>query len=175
MERAIVLCGPRYSGKDTLCERLLKEIPGSQRIAFADAVKRDFASMHGLDGCELICSRTLKEFHRPALIDFAETWRKKDPEHWVKRALDGVKARVGIVSDCRFPEEVVALRKRCGKVVTVRLDVSDEERKRRGWVYDTAVDEHESETRMRGYECDYTLTSADKYLQKTLCLHQSTV
>ncbi len=82
----VFLCGLSQSGKDTVGEEFVKQ--GYTRVAFADAVKVDYAIAQGLDIELLYIQGPIKESHREGIIAYAESMRAIDPMYWIKKAVE---------------------------------------------------------------------------------------
>lgn len=107
------LLGLAGSGKDTVGNFFVKK--GYTRIAFADAAKRDYALFAGADYEKLQHDREYKEMHRSRLIEYAESFRHKDPNYWINKAFEpfidkdtnqfkpGLKL---VITDCRRVSEI---------------------------------------------------------------------
>jgi hypothetical protein len=121
--KLLALSGKKQSGKDTVCFllRSLTERPVI-RLAFADALKEEAASVLGISVTELDEN---KERFRPFLQWWGTEWRRaNDPRHWVRV----VEARIAemadkdvlvAVTDARFPDEAECIRALGGRVVNV--------------------------------------------------------
>lgn len=161
----IGVTGYARSGKDTFAHGLIDQL-GFKRIAFADALRRDFLVLdpilaydpptQGNVGLGLVrLSDALKmysmdeikqvypEFRRLLQVYGTDVWRTIDDDVWIKRALNNVVAdgTPGYVfTDMRFPNERVGV----GYDLTVRI-----ERPGVG-----AVNGHSSESHIAAMEVD---------------------
>ena len=160
----VVLSGKRYAGKTTLATKLAEE-NDVQVVDLSAALKRAYCVAHGVSYEELLESRTLKETHRAAMIDFGDAARAGDPYVWCRMAWESLApypTRV-LVSDARRPTDV-AFWRTCTKCTTVRLECSAEERKRRGWTYDPRVDDSVSETGLDAERFDVHVGERDSFV-----------
>jgi hypothetical protein len=82
----VFLLGLAGSGKDSVGEIFIKK--GYKRIALADAVKKEYAQINNISIQDLILQGERKEYHRSAIIKFAEAKRAIEPEYWIKLALN---------------------------------------------------------------------------------------
>jgi phosphomevalonate kinase len=85
--KIVFLLGLAKSGKDTIGNQLVNNYEFT-RVAFADAAKEEYAKQKNIDIKDLHIQSSIKEFHREGLILMAEEARKKDPEIWIKKALE---------------------------------------------------------------------------------------
>jgi hypothetical protein len=114
-------------GKDYAATQLAK-LYDLERIAFADAVKRDLASIFkkcGLDYWAIDSQPAEKEKIRPLLVEYGCTMRAFNEDIWVNRALENVKFEhdITFITDVRFPNEVKRLHERGGFFIYVETDV----------------------------------------------------
>lgn len=129
MSRPLVCIGLGFTkqvGKDTLFVRLQELNPHFKRFSFADALRRELDSF--LISCYGISAFTVrlaeKEFIRPYLITHGMARRATDPDYWVKRTMDDIKAAavadpeiIPCVVDARFANEVRILRAELGALI----------------------------------------------------------
>jgi hypothetical protein len=176
----LVISGKLRSGKSTLAKRIEdKSIAGGGKVYkrrnLADALKEDVA-----DFCEVTVDfiNDNKTMFRPVLQWYGTEFRRKHngEDYWITRLLDSlVEAEIGgteyiIVDDCRFPNEVEAMRKYAqesgGKFHAVRLVVSPETQIKRteeaGEEVTEAAFTHASETALDTY------TDYDQFLSGEL-------
>lgn len=128
---ALLICGTRRSGKDTL-GRLLAELTGFRctRYAYANQLKADLRPFvmenFGFDSED--CTPEEKEIIRPILISYGCAQRAVDINHWVDivirdinldmQIVDNVNM-VPVVTDGRFPNEVTRMREQYGAALKV--------------------------------------------------------
>jgi hypothetical protein len=120
----------RAVGKDTLAALMAQLDPRVRRYAFADPLKQDFApflSRHfGIDIWR--CTPEEKEIVRPILIAYGMSQRARDPDYWVKRTVEAIKADIAkcppaadmiipVVTDVRFSNEIDILRRELGALI----------------------------------------------------------
>ena len=127
------LTGLARCGKDTFCgyamERLRHLELKSQRLAFADELKRDVDAFLieklGISAFTEVTEE--KEIIRPMLTTWGtEVMRKQDDLYWVKKVEDRVNENkknkvVSIITDVRFPNEIEYVQKLGGKVIHLTL------------------------------------------------------
>jgi phosphomevalonate kinase len=155
----VLVSGKRYAGKDTVADALARVL-GSDvtRASFAHAVKSDVAQQYGLSLERLLTDAAYKEHHRALLISHATDMRARDRSYWVRKAREGTRNPMTIVSDWRFPDEVDWFRSNEPRTMpfTVRVNASDETRCARGWV-PGPVDVDPSECSLDGAAFDYEI------------------
>ena len=105
MSNIIFLIGKAGSGKDTVAKLFANY--GYSRLAFADALKKDYYSGICVDYCADTEDRDFKEKHRQGLINYGEYMRNEYGKHyWIKKAFDNYKGGNLIVTDVRRDSEV---------------------------------------------------------------------
>jgi len=101
----IFLIGKAGSGKDTVAKLFANY--GYSRLAFADALKKDYYSGICVDYCADTEDRDFKEKHRQGLINYGEYMRNEYGKYyWIKKAFDNYKGGNLIVTDVRRDSEV---------------------------------------------------------------------
>lgn len=140
----ILVAGRRYSGKDTAAD-MIASIMGAQRGAFADELKREYAIRSGADVSRLRSDAAYKEQHRQALIDMATAARSVEPTIWARLCAEHHPVHLLVVSDYRFANEREYFKSEGYRVITIRIDATDETRRSRGWV-PSSIDADPSET-----------------------------
>lgn len=142
------IVGRKRSGKDTFASVLAEA--GWARVAFADALKEELASLLGVDAAFV---EGHKEQLRLALqLRGTEHWRARDPEHWLREAERRVNVllcagRDVVMPDVRFLNEAHWVRSHGGLLVrTVRAGDDG-----------AVLDGHASETEQNDIACDRTL------------------
>jgi hypothetical protein len=161
--------GKICSGKSTCAKYAQSLIPNSQVISFADPIYEIADRYWGM-----------QEKDRSLLIFIGESWRKRDPEIWVKILLKKVKelnARGAsvIIDDLRMQQEFDALRE--AGFYTVRLNVSEvEQEKRIRELYPETFQEHLDKRKNSSTECslDDTDISWDTYIAHDISRHMMT-
>lgn len=157
----ILISGKRYAGKDTVAERFRCQLAAQGRdvvlTSFAEAVKREAARLYDLDVDKLLApptdaeARAYKEEHRHLLIKVGMEGRAEDTTCWAVKVWQAHSSReVVVISDWRFPDEEVRLRRLGAMVIRVRVHARDHARAQRGWKYNAAVDDSPSETALDG-------------------------
>ena len=164
----ILVSGPRGAGKDTAAEVLVRDLfPGiSERLALADAVRREYLAMHPDLTMEDLTDRMRKEMHRAGIIALSEHQKREHgPDYWLRQLFEGRNSRaeagparhVYVVSDWRFAEERDYLVSHGFAVVTLRIEATREAREARGVVYNPAVDESHGERGLEGFSFDHVV------------------
>jgi len=162
----VLVSGKRAAGKDFCSEqmanvlnKLCRRTGGCIVTAFANSVKRTFASENGLDYAKLVsqnrADRDYKEQHRQKLTAFYEERRPTVEwicEQLVQTAFKEPKPGAIVISDLRHPSELQYFIARGFNVLTVRINCSDKARARRGWVPNPAKDSHPTEVSMDTYD-----------------------
>lgn len=116
----IGLVGLKRSGKDTLFEILKEEFPEAVRVAYADALKEEFAAALGITVAEIEAD---KPRFRLGLQWWGTEWRRHStPGYWIDRAFEKIRAAdtgLVVVTDVRFPDEGDAIRGSGGFLVKI--------------------------------------------------------
>ncbi|WBP87032.1 deoxynucleotide monophosphate kinase family protein [Kitasatospora cathayae] len=133
---------------------------GYTRVAFADPLKSLALSVNPLirDGWRLAGivraygweqAKELSEVRR-LLQQLGQSVRDLDPEFWIRQAVARIEAAPGpvVVTDCRYRNEAVALRRLNFTVIRVQRPPHGAE---------LTGPQHVSETELDGYEADATL------------------
>jgi len=116
----IALCGGKKNGKDTAATLILallaeKHIQ-AKRFAFADSLKLEVAQAFNVSVNEIDNN---KDFWRPILQVWGTEFRRKyqsNDNYWVEKMIQKLymffddSRKVAVITDCRFPNEVEALR-----------------------------------------------------------------
>lgn len=105
MSNIIFLIGKAGSGKDTVAKLFANY--GYKRLAFADALKKDYYSGICVEYCSDTEDRDFKEKHRQGLIKYGEYMRNKYGKYyWIKKAFDKYSDGNIIVTDVRRDSEL---------------------------------------------------------------------
>lgn len=114
-------------GKDFACAIIKELIPSTNRVAFADALKEDLASLftrNKLDFFELTNDEEEKKKIRPLMVEYGQLMRRYNESVWIDRALEKLDAPgLHIVTDVRFPNEVQRIKEKGGIYVHVSANV----------------------------------------------------
>lgn len=138
----IGISGKKQSGKDAVCEHLMKRFPSSERIAFADACKDEVCAMYRI-------TRSYLEEHKSSfrliLQGHGTDYRRRmcGENYWIEQWLKKVSkslADVVIASDVRFENEARMIHDCGGFLWQVNRPLME---------YD---DRHCSETELDGYD-----------------------
>lgn len=142
----ILLNGKRFSGKDAIAA-LVKNL---KRVSIADNMKLKFMEIH--PGVNLF-NREEKEKWRTELTKFTTSF---DIHHWINITpyTDNC-----IVTDIRSMQEINFLKDKFKKVMVIRINASEEARKKRGWVYQPDYDDGELETALDNFNFDLVLNN----------------
>ena len=165
VQLAIVFAGKRKSGKDYCSDRLLAligdEVAEIGRLS--GPLKKAYAEEHDLDYAELLTASSYKEQHRARMITWGEERRNADAGFFARKVLRAASKPILIISDARRPGDVAFFQENVPRVITVRVEASQETRKARGWVFSTGVDDAESECGLDAYEpWDVVLKNEDE-------------
>lgn len=105
MSNIIFLIGKAGSGKDTVA-KLFADY-GYKRLAFADALKKDYYSEFCVNYCPDTEDRDFKEKHRQGLINYGEHMRNtKGKSYWIREAFQNYGNEDLIVTDVRRDSEL---------------------------------------------------------------------
>ena len=111
---------------------------------------------NGLDFQELLSDGPYKEKYRASMITWGEEKRKADPGYFARLVLASTATPILIISDARRVSdlEFFVQPEQPWECLTVRVEVSLEERVERGWKYTPKVDDAESECGLDGRAWD---------------------
>lgn len=105
MSNIIFLIGKAGSGKDTVA-KLFADY-GYKRLAFADALKKDYYSEFCVNYCPDTEDRDFKEKHRQGLINYGEHMRNtQGKSYWIREAFQNYSNEDLIVTDVRRDSEL---------------------------------------------------------------------
>jgi hypothetical protein len=116
-------------GKDYAAQELAKYFD-LERIAFADALKKDLAELiknkHDLDYAAIESEPSLKEKFRPLLVSYGCVMREFDEDVWVNRALANREFNhcVTLVTDVRFPNETRKIKALGGYYIEIDANIA---------------------------------------------------
>jgi hypothetical protein len=137
MTKLIGICGRIGAGKTTFADYLTKK--GFVEIAFADTVKKIVELVYGFDYNVLLAKTQRSRQKRGQLIidgygartrmeQVGTMFRKIDPDTWVgvvKRKISKLHTKNIVVTDCRYKNEIDAIRELGGKIIIVYKDDAD--------------------------------------------------
>ena len=153
VQLAIIFAGKRKSGKDYCSDRLLAligdEVAEIGRLS--GPLKKAYAEEHDLDYAELLTDSPYKEQHRARMITWGEERRNADAGFFARKVLTAASKPILIISDARRPGDVAFFKDNVPKVVTVRVEASQDTRRARGWAFASGVDDAESECGLDSY------------------------
>lgn len=113
----IAMSGFSKAGKDESS----KGLSGFIRIAFADKLKEELASTHGISVDELECR---KEEFRDEMVLLGRKRREEDEDYWIKKVDANVRTLLQsekdvVITDCRYMNEALWVHSLCGNVVYI--------------------------------------------------------
>ena len=109
---------------------------------------------NGLNFQELLSDGPYKEKYRASMITWGEEKRKADPGYFARLVLAATTTPILIISDARRVSDLEFFVQQSWECLTVRVEVSLEERVERGWKYTPKVDDAESECGLDGRAWD---------------------
>ncbi|KAK7604395.1 hypothetical protein V9T40_005581 [Parthenolecanium corni] len=154
----LLFSGKRKSGKDYITDLLISKLDPNQAIVLkiSAPIKSFWAKSNNLNFDHLLSASSYKEQHRRAMIDWSEEERCKDPGIFCRQAVEmyeAVEKPLWIVSDVRRPTDVTWFKESYpSKINTIRIDASEETRRKRGWTFTSGVDDEPSECGLDDYE-----------------------
>mmetsp|Transcript_12383 Transcript_12383/g.18490 ORF Transcript_12383/g.18490 Transcript_12383/m.18490 type:complete len:206 (-) Transcript_12383:170-787(-) len=157
----VIFSGKRKCGKDYVTGKLVEQLGASTaEIGRLSApLKKAYAEENGLDYKKLLSDGPYKEKFRKKMIVWGEERRNKDPGFFARKVFNGAQKPVLIISDARRPTDLEYFQRSDVdyKIVTVRVEASEETRKKRNWVFTDGVDNVESECGLDGREWDFNI------------------
>ena len=149
----VALAGRAGAGKDTAADHLAQCFCFN-KIAFADTLRNVCKEAFGLTDAELhdrhLKALPLARWPFQAPVEILQTvgtdlFRRQYPGIWVRRAMEKAHAfDRAVLSDCRFPDEAMAVRGEGGIVIRITRPGHDEGRR-----------PHESETHIDNLDADF--------------------
>lgn len=137
MRKIILISGKQRSGKDTLADLLLAQLPGFTKAPLALELKKEYWShLFRFSGHKfnLEVMDEMKNCYpkiRKGLIDLGAMRRAEDTAHWVKLALE-VPGDL-IIPDWRYKSEALFIASFAeNEVIKIRMEASREVREQRG-------------------------------------------
>lgn len=124
MKKIIAISGKQYSGKDTLCEILLKKLPNFSRIGLGDAIKLEYSKLKNIPYDEILKN---KHLYRKDLIELGNWGRSQSQDYWLKKIVDLDNI---IIPDIRVEYEADFLRE--NHAYLIRVNSSYLNRSKRG-------------------------------------------
>lgn len=156
--KIIALCGEARHGKNTAADIIHNSLPQSRYVvkefAFADGVRREARAL-GWNGLK-------DEKGRSLLQRIGEERRSTDRQYWIHRLFRdmadfqykgfqeflGERALVGVITDCRYINEIERVKKEGGKIWRILRTTPD------GKLFDNDLTE---EQRGHASECEHKL------------------
>lgn len=156
-----IISGRRNSGKDYVAKRFLEAIinRGSKCLFWSGSivVKREFCAHKGHDLNRMLTDRDYKDSLREDLTHYFQTVMavEKSPDYCNLELIEDIKKNIKeptcFVFDIRYPFEIECYERHNFNLVKIRINASEETKKKRGWVYDPKLDEDKSETGLNDY------------------------
>lgn len=157
----VAISGKRKSGKD-YCTKLIKEALKEKRIdlsviGISDSLKKEYATIHGVNFADLLTDGPYKEQFRKDMIRWGEEVRKKDSGIFCRTAIGSViDSEVVIVSDCRRLTDYEFFTSNYS-TLTIRIEANENDRIQRGFKFVDGIDNAESECGLDDYKYDLIL------------------
>ena len=79
------------------------------------------------------------------MIKWGEEKRRNDPFYFCKLAMNQMKNKIVIISDCRRPSDFEYFKNNFDKILSVRIEASLQTREKRGFKFKHGVDDADSE------------------------------
>ena len=160
----IAFCGRMTSGKTTCSDMVVKIIPNTIKLSFANRIKELSIELFGMDP-------NTKD--RKLLQDVGRKMREVDPDVWTNALINKIRSFPGdqniVVDDLRFMNEYEALKKE--NFIIIRLNVkASTQLKRLSDIYPNNWREHVerlediSEIALNDCEVDYNIDSNENCL-----------
>lgn len=145
-----VFSGKRKSGKDFFADKLQQKLGVNvcSIMRLSAPLKEEYAKEHQLNYSQLLDSSSYKEKYRCDMIKWGEKKRQNNPSYFCELVCSGPgkECAIWIISDARRKTDISYFKKVYGqKVVTVRINASEETRKSRGYEFTKGVDDVASE------------------------------
>jgi len=102
------------------------------------------------------------------MIKWGEEKRRKDPFYFCKLAMDQVKNKIVIISDCRRPTDFEYFKNNFDTILSVRIEASSKTREKRGFKFKHGVDDADSECALDHVEHDYIYENDDEDISDSL-------
>jgi phosphomevalonate kinase len=154
----ILLSGKRKCGKDFVSEILLKSLTNIVAFRIASPIKKQFAKDNNLDFDKLLDSSHYKENYRQEMVLWSERIRAKDPNFFLRLAIEESNAKskpIWMLTDARRLCDVLYFKNgsfKSSKVVTIRINASQETRIKRGWIFTEGIDDKDTECGLDSYQ-----------------------
>ena len=151
------ITGLKQSGKDTSAQLLIKHLYPyrSIRLAFADSLKNEVASLFGISAEELEARKSLSGMRKFLQWWGTELSRRDNDNHWIELLHEKVSkvpedTAFVIITDCRFLNEAKYIRDNKGMIFRVQRGYTDNK------------DLHSSETEQSKIIVDHTIDNSFK-------------
>lgn len=153
-----LISGKRTVGKDTVTEIIKNYLTELNYdvclLSFSGILKESFSRDKGYDLNRLMNDYVYKENHREEMTEYFMNMRKEYGDGHFRRELmkkiNETDYDVYIVSDLRLMSDAIAFMRSPYKNIIVRIEASEESKKKRGWVKKSCDD-------------DFTETDLDNY------------
>lgn len=148
----LALNGRKRSGKNTVAELIAERCENVEQVAYADKLKDSCAALFGIDRSELDRLKNAEDVHlmladedgadhfsfEMMTLNFRQIIQRYGTEahrdifgsdFWVRQTLDPIEDgpdKLIIITDCRFPNEAMAVKERGGLVVRVLRHQTDD-------------------------------------------------
>ncbi|XP_018592604.1 phosphomevalonate kinase [Scleropages formosus] len=161
----LLFSGKRKSGKDYVTDFIHKRL-GPELcciLRLSAPLKEQYAQENGLDYGLLLGPGSYKEQYRADMIAWGEQRRQRDPGFFCRLAQKSATRPVWIVSDARRLSDLQWFRSEYpSQSRSVRVEASQETRRKRGWEFTAGIDDAESECGLdQGVQFDWTIFNED--------------
>ncbi|XP_066910277.1 uncharacterized protein [Clytia hemisphaerica] len=134
----VLISGKRASGKDYIANKINVALQQANlnvhRAALGNINKELYAESVGIDVNRLLTDRAFKERHRIAMIQHHANKNEEDPEWCVKEVMSKAETSdILLLSDLRTLENLAWFQKQGIPTALIRINASDEARRKRGW------------------------------------------
>ncbi|XP_037047950.1 phosphomevalonate kinase-like [Bradysia coprophila] len=156
----ILFSGKRKTNRDFLASALLSQLDESvaEIVRICEPVKKLWTIKMALKDDDL--RGPLKEQYRKEMIIWSDKVRAQLPTFFCSEAFRSAEKPITIVSDIRHYTDMDYFINFNIPLLAVRIDASDEKRKKRGWVFTKGIDDTKTECELDDFkEWDYVIDS----------------